>query len=74
MIPPVPFKRTLCSAGSFHGIERLTKEISPQYHHDRHLSIYFPVAFFPLILISAEARGQLHAGLFLLRCDVTDAS
>lgn len=52
--------------------KRLTKKSSMQHYYDWDVAIYLPVAFFPLLIISAEAGGQLHAGLFLLRCDVTD--
>lgn len=45
-----------------------------QHHHDWDVTIYLPVAFLPFLLIFAETRSQLHAGLFVLRCDVTDAS
>ena len=51
---------------------RLTKISSMQYHYDWHIAIYLSVAVFPLLVISPEAGGQLHAGLFVLRCDVTN--
>lgn len=53
---------------------RLTRKISTQHYYDRYLTVYLPVAFFSFILIFAEAGGQLHARLFVLRCDVTDTS
>lgn len=44
-----------------------------QHHYDWHLAIYFPVALFPLLIVSPEAGSELYERLFVLRCDVTDA-
>jgi len=38
-----------------------------QYNHGRHISFYVSVAFIPFVILPAEARGQFHERLLMLR-------